>query len=472
MAQAPAASRPPAENPYITAVAQLNDAADRLGLDEGLRQVLRHCKREFTVNFPVHMDDGTIRVFTGYRVHHNEARGPVKGGLRYSHNVSLDEVRALAMWMTWKCAVAGLPYGGAKGGVIVDPRTLSARGLERLTRRFAAEIGILIGPDEDVPAPDMGTDAQVMAWIMDTHSMMHGHSVPAVVTGKPVTIGGSSGRVEATGRGVMIVTREACRERGIDLSGARVAVQGFGNVGSVAARLLAEEGAKIVAISDIDHGYHSDDGLDIPALLAAPRARTELPDEGVDASRITNEDLLELPVDVLVPAAIEGQIHAGNAPRIRARIVIEAANGPTTSDADRILNERGVFVVPDIVANSGGVVVSYFEWVQDLQSFFWEETEVNTRLEKLITRSYAEVSALAREQGLPLRDAAYMLAVQRGRRSYDRPRHLPLTAMGGAPASRPARMPGTSAPRRDTPPAPHSPDSARARCSPAAGTRR
>ena len=413
MAQAPVAPGHPAHDAYQTALAQLDAAAERLSLDDGMREVLRQCKRELTVNFPVHMDDGSIRVFTGYRIHHNEARGPVKGGLRYSARVSLDEVRALAMWMTWKCAVAGLPYGGAKGGVVVDPRTLSTRELERLTRRFAAEIGILIGPDEDVPAPDMGTDAQVMAWIMDTYSMMHGHSVPAVVTGKPVPIGGSTGRVEATGRGVTFVTSAACVERGTDLRGASVAVQGFGNVGSVAARLLAEAGARIVAITDVDSGYYNEAGLDVPALLAAPRRRTELPDDGVDATPITNEELLELPVDVLIPAAIEGQIHAGNAARVRAPIVVEAANGPTTADGDRILNERGVFVVPDIVANSGGVIVSYFEWVQDLQSFFWEETEVNTRLEKLITRSYREVSALAADQGLTLRDAAYTLAVQR-----------------------------------------------------------
>lgn len=412
MAQAPVAQAP-AENPYDTAIAQLNAAAARLGVDEGLCDVLRHCKREFTVNFPVQMDDGSIRVFTGYRVHHNEARGPVKGGLRYAPTVSVDEVRALAMWMTWKCAVAGLPYGGAKGGVVVDPRTLSIRELERLTRRFTAEIVMLIGPDEDVPAPDMGTDAQIMAWIMDTYSMMHGHSVPAVVTGKPVTIGGSSGRYEATGRGVMFVTQEACGDAGRALEGATVAIQGFGNVGSVAAKLLSDAGANVVAISDANGGVYNAHGLaDIGAMIERAPSRGILPLD-VDGTRITNEELLELPVDILIPAAIEGQIHAGNADRIRARMVIEAANGPTTLDGDRIMEGNGVYVVPDIVANSGGVIVSYFEWVQDLQSFFWEEDEVNQRLERIIKKSFREVAGLRNGGGTSLREAAYMLAVQR-----------------------------------------------------------
>ncbi|HEY8171895.1 MAG TPA: Glu/Leu/Phe/Val dehydrogenase [Dehalococcoidia bacterium] len=400
------------ENPFVTAVAQLDAVAERLGLDDGMREVLRHCKREFTVNFPVQMDDGSIRVFTGYRVHHNEARGPVKGGLRYSLNVSIDEVRALSMWMTWKCAVAGLPYGGAKGGVIVDPHALSVRELERMTRRFAAEIGVLIGPDADVPAPDMGTDQQIMAWIMDTYSMMHGHSVPAVVTGKPVTIGGSSGRIEATGRGVLFVTQEACRQRGMQLEGARIAVQGFGNVGSVAAKLLCDAGAKVVAVSDARGGIYSEDGLDVDALLASHTVKGMLP-ENAPGARITNDELLQLDVDILIPAALEGQIHAGNAAGVRAKMIIEAANGPTTSDGDRMLNERGVFVVPDILANSGGVIVSYFEWVQDLQSFFWEESEVNSRLERIIKRSYAEVAAIHAEEGGSMRDAAYTLAVKR-----------------------------------------------------------
>jgi glutamate dehydrogenase (NAD(P)+) len=407
------AAQAPAENPFDNAIEQFNAVAERLHLDEGMREVLRHCKREFTVNFPVHMDDGSIRVFTGYRVHHNEARGPVKGGLRYSAGVTLDEVRALSMWMTWKCAVAGLPYGGAKGGVIVDPRSLSKRELERMTRRFAAEIGILIGPDEDVPAPDMGTDAQIMAWIMDTYSMMHGHSVPAVVTGKPVTIGGSSGRVEATGRGVLFVTQEACRDRGIALEGARVAVQGFGNVGSVAAKLLDDAGATIVAISDSNGGLYNAGGLgDIDEILALKHEKGFIPD-GARGVRITNAELLELPVDILIPAALEGQIHGGNAARVQAPMIIEAANGPTTPEADRMLTAKGVYVVPDILANAGGVIVSYFEWVQDLQSFFWEEDEVNVKLKRIIERAFREVVAIRDEQKCTMREAAYVLAVRR-----------------------------------------------------------
>jgi glutamate dehydrogenase (NAD(P)+) len=408
-----AAAQAPAENPLDNAIEQLNTVADRLKLDEGMRDVLRHCKREFTVNFPVQMDDGSIRVFTGYRVHHNEARGPVKGGLRYSPNVSLDEVRALSMWMTWKCAVAGLPYGGAKGGVVVDPRALSKRELERLTRRFAAEIGTLIGPEQDVPAPDMGTDGQIMAWIMDTFSMMHGHSVPAVVTGKPVSIGGSSGRIEATGRGVLFVAQEACRERGVALEGARVAVQGFGNVGSVAAKLLDDAGAKIVAISDSNGGLYNAAGLgDIDEIMALKHERGFIPD-GARGTRITNAELLELPVDILIPAALEGQIHGGNAARITAPMIVEAANGPTTPEADRILNAKGVYVVPDILANAGGVIVSYFEWVQDLQSFFWEEDEVNAKLKRIIERAFREVAAIRDEHACTMREAAYVLAVSR-----------------------------------------------------------
>jgi glutamate dehydrogenase (NAD(P)+) len=407
------AAQAPAENPFENAIEQFNAVADRLQLDEGMREVLRHCKREFTVNFPVNMDDGSIRVFTGYRVHHNEARGPVKGGLRYSPNVSLDDVRALSMWMTWKCAVAGLPYGGAKGGVIVDPRALSKRELERLTRRFAADIGILIGPDEDVPAPDMGTDGQIMAWIMDTYSMMHGHSVPAVVTGKPVTIGGSSGRIEATGRGVLFITQAACVDHGVALEGARVAVQGFGNVGSVAAKLLSDAGAKIVAISDSNGGLYNADGLgDIDEILALKHEHGFIPD-GARGARVTNAELLELPVDILIPAALEGQIHGGNAARIQAPMIIEAANGPTTPEADRILNAKGVHVVPDILANAGGVIVSYFEWVQDLQSFFWEEDEVNVKLKRIIERAFREVVAVREEHACTMREAAYILAVRR-----------------------------------------------------------
>ena len=409
---APAAELP-ASNAFEDALRQLDAVADRLALDGGMRDILRHCKREFTVNFPMQMDDGTVRVFTGHRVHHNEARGPVKGGLRYSTNVTLDEVRALSMWMTWKCAVANLPYGGAKGGVIVDPRSLSKRELERLTRRFAAEIGLLIGPDEDVPAPDMGTDAQVMAWIMDTYSMMHGHSVPAVVTGKPVTIGGSSGRVEATGRGVLFATQKACAYRGVPLKGASVAIQGFGNVGSIAAKLLDDAGAKIVAVSDSNGGIYQAGGLgDIDAILALKRERGFVSD-GHPGEHVSNAELLELPVDILVPAALEGQIHVGNADRIRAPMIVEGANGPTTPEADATLNAKGIFVVPDILANAGGVIVSYFEWVQDLQSFFWEEDEVNARLRRILDRAFDEVTAIRDAESCTMREAAYMLAVRR-----------------------------------------------------------
>ena len=401
------------ESAFETAQAQLRKVADLLSLDPGLTEILAHPRRELTVHFPVRMDDGQTRVFTGYRVQHNDARGPVKGGLRYSKRVSLDEVRALAMWMTWKCAVVNLPYGGAKGGVVVDPRSLSEGELERLTRRYATEISILLGPDRDIPAPDMGTDARIMAWIMDTYSMHHGHSVPGVVTGKPAGIGGSRGRVEATGRGALYVTQEACRQRGLDLRGATVAIQGFGNVGGVAARLLSQAGASVVAVSDSRGGVYSDAGLDVESLYAHRAAGGLLAEHPLAHEDISNAELLELPVDILVPAAIEGQVTESNAPRIRAGMVVEAANGPTTAAGDAVLAERDVYVVPDILANAGGVIVSYFEWVQDLQSFFWEESEVNQRLQRIISAAFAEVSAVAQQRGLRLREAAYVVALQR-----------------------------------------------------------
>jgi glutamate dehydrogenase (NAD(P)+) len=404
------------QSAFLTAQAQLRSVAAMLDLDPGMTELLAHPKRELTVNFPVRMDDGSTRIFTGYRVHHNEARGPVKGGIRYSPVVSLDEVKALAMWMTWKCAVVNLPYGGAKGGVIVDRRALSLGELERLTRRYAAEIAILISPQMDIPAPDLGTDERVMAWIMDTYSMQHGHSTPGVVTGKPVSIGGSRGRVEATGRGVLYVAQEACRSRGLRLEGATVAVQGFGNVGGVAARLLRQAGARIVAVSDSAGGIYRPDGLDVESLYVLRRAGGLLgdhPGHGHDHSDVTNAELLELPVDILVPAAIEGQITERNAARVRASMVIEAANGPTTAAGDAVLAERGVYVVPDILANAGGVIVSYFEWVQDLQSFFWEETEVNQRLQRILANAFAEVAAVAEQRGLRLREAAYVVALER-----------------------------------------------------------
>ena len=405
---------PETDNAYHTAQTQLRTVGEMLAMRPGLIEILAHPKRELTVNFPVRMDDGTTQVFRGYRVQHSEARGPFKGGIRYSPHVSLNEVRALAMWMTWKCAVVGLPYGGAKGGVEVDPSTLSMAELERLTRRYTSEIDIVIGPEIDIPAPDMGTDAQIMSWIMDTFSMHRDHAIPAVVTGKPIEIGGSLGRFEATGRGVLIIAKEACKERGIPIQGASVAIQGFGNVGGEAARLLAAEGAKVVAISDDRGGLHNPNGLDIATIYARKQPRGRLGDPaGIEHEAISNAQLLELPVDILIPAAIEGQITEQNAPNIKAQIVIEAANGPTTAAGDAVLAERGVYLVPDILANAGGVVVSYFEWVQDLQSYFWSEDEVTDRLHRIMTKAFREVTALSKERNLRLREAAYILALQR-----------------------------------------------------------
>ena len=405
---------PEGENAYHTAQMQLRGVGEMLSLPQGVIEILAHPKRELTVNFPVRMDDGTTRVFTGYRVQHNEARGPVKGGIRYSPLVSLDEVRALAMWMTWKCAVVDLPYGGAKGGVIVDPNLLSDGELERLTRRYAAEIDVIIGPTMDIPAPDMGTDEQVMAWIMDTYSMHRGYSVPGVVTGKPVAIGGSLGRFEATGRGVLFIAEEACADNGISLAGATVAIQGFGNVGGVAARVLSQAGAKVVAVSDARGGVYNPNGLDIEALYKGKRPRGRLDNlDGIDHEAISNADLLELPVDILIPAAVDCQITERNAGKIQARLIIEAANGPTTVAGDAVLAERGVFVVPDILANAGGVVVSYFEWVQARQSYFWEESEVMERQRRIMVKAYHEVTAVARERGVRLREAAYIRALER-----------------------------------------------------------
>jgi glutamate dehydrogenase (NAD(P)+) len=399
-------------NPYRNALNQLAIAAERLGLDPGLHAVLQHAQRELTVNFPVKLDDGTTRVYTGYRVQHNTARGPSKGGIRYSPFTDIDEVRALAMWMTWKCAVVQIPYGGAKGGVLCDPKAMSLSELERMTRRYATEISILLGPETDIPAPDIGTNPQAMAWIMDTYSMHRGYTVRAVVTGKPVSIGGSEGRADATGRGLAIVTREAARESGIDLAGARVAIQGFGNVGAVSARILQEYGSKIVAVSGGSGGVYNDQGLDVNGLLASYQRDRRLSTAGF-GDPITNRDLLTLDVDILVPAATENQITAEVAQDVRARLVVEGANGPTTPAADVILRDRGALLVPDILANAGGVIVSYFEWVQDLQSFFWAEAEVNARLEQMLTRAYEQVRDTARRENTDLRTAAYMIGVKR-----------------------------------------------------------
>jgi glutamate dehydrogenase (NAD(P)+) len=407
-----AIKQPKALNPFAEAVAQFDAAAERLNLSQELRAILRAPKRELTVNFPVRMDDGRVEMYTGYRVQHNINRGPAKGGIRFDANVSLDEVRALAMWMTWKCAVVNIPFGGAKGGVIVDPRKLSRTELERLTRRYATEIAGVIGPESDIPAPDVNTNPQVMAWIMDTYSMHKGYSVPAVVTGKPLSVGGSEGRMEATGRGVSVVTREACKALGMELKGARVIIQGFGNVGSITAKLLHEAGCRIVALSDVYGAIHNPEGIDVPLALRYVQEHGAL--NGLPGTQpVDGKAALELPCDILIPAALEGQLTHLNAPRIHAKLIVEAANGPTTTEADAILHERGIHVVPDILANAGGVTVSYFEWVQDLQHFFWAEDEINQRLEHIMTRSFAAVQAKREEQNCDYRMAAYLLAVAR-----------------------------------------------------------
>ena len=400
-------------NPYDVAVAQFDEAADRLGLSQAMRAILRKPKRELIVNFPVRMDNGDVEMYTGYRVQHNINRGPAKGGIRFAPEVSLDEVRALAMWMTWKCAVVAIPFGGAKGGVICDPHNMSRAELERLTRRYATEISILIGPDSDIPAPDMNTNPQVMGWIMDTYSMHAGYSVPAVVTGKPLAIGGSEGRLEATARGVLVVTREAMRDKGMQPEECSVVVQGFGNVGSITARLLHDElKCKIVGLSDISGGVYNPKGIDVHRALRYSKEHGRL--QGLpDSEHVSNTELLELPCDVLIPAALENQLTGRNAGRIKANLIIEAANGPTTPEADSILNDRGATIVPDILANAGGVTVSYFEWVQDLQRFFWAEQQINSQLENIMERSYQAVRNKSQEQDCSLRMGAYLLAVAR-----------------------------------------------------------
>lgn len=399
-------------NPYQNALEQLDIAARFLELDPGLHEVLKFPERELTVHFPVKMADGRTQVFTGYRVQHNLSRGPTKGGIRFSPTTDLDEVRALAMWMTWKCAIVDIPFGGAKGAVVCDPRALALPELERLTRRYTSEISIVIGPDTDIPAPDMGTNAQTMAWVMDTYSMTRGRTVPAVVTGKPVAVGGSEGRNDATGQGIVYITREAIKEFGLELNGLRVAIQGFGNVGGVAARIFHEMGAKVVAVCDAVGGLYNPRGLDVAALRECANRDGTLTTH-TDGEPIGPKELLELDVDVLVPAALENQITAANADRIKARMIVEAANGPTTPAADTILQERGVFLVPDVLANAGGVVVSYFEWVQDLQFFFWREPEVNAKMEAIMVRSYRQVRDLARQEQIDMRLAAHLIGVRR-----------------------------------------------------------
>ncbi len=402
----------PAINAWEVAQRQFDLAAERLNLDPGLRAVLREPRRELTVHFPVHMDDGSVKVFTGYRVQHNLSRGPAKGGIRYHQDVTIDEVKALAMWMTWKCAVVGIPYGGGKGGVIVDPKKLSRKELEGLSRRFFTEISVLIGPERDIPAPDVNTTPQIMAWFMDTYSMHQGYTVPGVVTGKPISLGGSEGRNEATARGCVFTVVDAAAHLGMDLHTATVAVQGFGNAGSIAARLMRAEGATVVAVSDTGGAIHNPAGLEPDKVLAWKKEHETV--VGFPGSTtITNGELLELPVDVLIPAAYENQITSRNAANVKATIIAEAANGPTTPDADKILAEKGVFMIPDILANAGGVTVSYFEWVQDLNRDHWSEAVVNAKLKEIMDRSFGEVLAMAELEHCDMRTAAYLVAVQR-----------------------------------------------------------
>jgi glutamate dehydrogenase (NAD(P)+) len=399
-------------NPWLSAEARFEEAANRLGLDEGLRKVLNMPAREITVHIPVQLDDGRLEVFTGYRVQHSIARGPAKGGIRFAPDVTLDEVRALAMWMTWKCAVVNIPFGGGKGGVICDPFILSKSELEKITRRYTAEILDFIGPERDVPAPDVNTNEQTMAWIMDTYSMHVRHTTTAVVTGKPLNLGGSRGRVEATGRGCMIVTQQALKRFRLDPSDTRVVVQGFGNVGSMAAKLMSRAGFKIIAVIEWDGAVYNAHGLDIPALMEHRKETGSITGfhEGEDIDR--NEAMF-LDCDVLLPAARENVITSENADRIRCKILCEGANGPTTSVADSILQDKKIFVIPDILANAGGVTVSYFEWVQDRQGFFWNEQLVNSRLEEIMVNSFRDIVEYADKHGVNNRIAAYMVALDR-----------------------------------------------------------
>jgi len=392
---------------------QLAVAAEYLELDSGLHQVLSRPMKQLIVNFPVVLDNGEVMVFEGYRVQHNSSRGPTKGGIRYHPDVDVDETTALAMWMTWKCAVANIPYGGAKGSVKVDTKQFSRREIEKLTRRYVTEINMILGERSDIPAPDIGTNAQVMAWIMDTFSMQKGYTVPGVVTGKPVDLGGSLGRVEATGRGVIVAAEEAMKSLGLNFQGARVVVQGFGNVGSTAAKIAVQNGAIVVGISDAVGGIYNPKGLPIDDLINRYSGRDGGIQEYKDAQPVTNAELLELECDILIPAAIAAQITAENADKIRTKLIVEGANGPCTPDADHILSDKGILVVPDILANAGGVIVSYFEWVQDLQNFFWEEDQVNERLTKIMRYSYAQVDAAMKQHKTDMRTAALIIGVKR-----------------------------------------------------------
>jgi len=398
-------------NPLENARAQFDEAAQMLEIDPGLLEIIKQPRRSTLVSLPIQMDDGTFRVFTGYRVQHSIVRGPAKGGIRYHPQVTLDEVQALAAWMTWKCAVVNIPFGGGKGGITCDPTKMSKGELERLTRRYAADLFDLFGPDSDVPAPDVNTNEQTMAWFLDTYSMHARRTVPGVITGKPVRLGGSRGRREATGRGIQFVVRESVKHLKMDLAKCRVAVQGFGNVGSIGAELISQDGAKIVAVSDVKGAIHNAAGLDMPKLLDhVKRAGTVV---GFAGAQALTSSILEYDCDILIPAALENQITHDNASRIKARVVAEGANGPTTHEADKILKERGVFVVPDILANSGGVTVSYFEWVQNNQGFYWTEKEVNERLEQYMVKAFHDVLEVALESQVTMRVAAFMLAIRR-----------------------------------------------------------
>jgi glutamate dehydrogenase/leucine dehydrogenase len=399
-------------NPFRIAMRQFDTAAEKCNLDPGMREVLRRPRRALSLSLPVKMDDGSIRVFEGFRVQHNSARGPCKGGIRYHPGVTFDEVKALASWMTWKCATVNIPFGGAKGGIVCDSHRLSRGELERLTRRYAYEIMPIIGPDKDIPAPDVYTDSQTMAWIMDTYSMAHGSSAPGVVTGKPTYLGGSFGRNEATARGCMFCIRAACDQLGIALDSATVAIQGFGNAGSIAAELLARQGATIIAASDSRGGIYNPTGLNVTELLVH-KQETGSVAGFANAKAIPSEAVLGLECDILVPAALENQITLENVDMVKARIVAEAANGPTTPDADNVMYKKGMMVIPDVLANAGGVTVSYFEWVQDLQELFWDEDDVNRRLEKVMVRAFSDVLAMAKKYNVAMRTGAYILAIDR-----------------------------------------------------------
>jgi glutamate dehydrogenase (NAD(P)+) len=398
---------------FRLAVAQFDQAAEAMELDQNLRERLKLPQRSLIVSLPVKMDDGRVEVYTGYRVQHDSSRGPTKGGIRYHPDVNLGEVAALAMWMTWKCALADLPYGGAKGGVAIAPKQFSRLELQRLTRRYAAEIFPLIGPDKDVPAPDVGTDAQVMAWIMDTYSQQMGYSVPGVVTGKPLSIGGSLGREEATGRGVVYVTLEALRHLKLDIRNTTVAIQGFGNVGAHTARIMQECGARVIAVSDVQGGIFNSKGLDIPELLNLYKTRGQSLRNTKLGDWLSNDELLQLDCSVLVPAALSEQITEHNAAKLRCRILAEGANGPTTLEADRILQDQGVFIIPDILANSGGVIVSYFEWVQDVQRFFWKETDIQERLQDILISAFHRTLQFSISKKTSMRMAALMSGIDK-----------------------------------------------------------